>query len=135
MIDMHSHILPGIDDGAQSLDESLQMLRIAAADGVTAQVLTPHIHIGRYPNTKASLAESFALPCGPAMLQCGYRNRRAQRAPNPPRPRWRGPGRGKRSWRERLELSGVTPAPWSLVEPGDPHLSNGYWKCPGPRGG
>jgi len=60
MIDMHSHILPGIDDGAQSLDESLQMLRIAAAEGVTAQVLTPHIHIGRYPNTKASLTEAFS---------------------------------------------------------------------------
>ena len=42
MIDIHSHILPGIDDGARTLDESLQMLRLAAASGTTDIVATPH---------------------------------------------------------------------------------------------
>ena len=60
---MHSHILPGIDDGPSGLDESLRMLRLATADAVRVQVLTPHIHIGRYENTKASLQAVFAEFC------------------------------------------------------------------------
>ncbi len=42
MVDIHSHILPGIDDGAQSLEESLAMLEAAAASGTTDIVATPH---------------------------------------------------------------------------------------------
>ena len=42
MIDLHSHVLPGIDDGAADLDEALAMARAAAADGVTTVVATPH---------------------------------------------------------------------------------------------
>lgn len=42
MIDIHSHILPGMDDGAASLDVSLAMLRIAAEDGTTDIVASPH---------------------------------------------------------------------------------------------
>jgi len=60
LIDMHSHILPGVDDGATDVAESLAMLRIAVADGVTTQVLTPHIHLGRYDNTRESLRSVFA---------------------------------------------------------------------------
>jgi protein-tyrosine phosphatase len=41
-IDIHSHILPGIDDGARSLQESLDMLRMAGADGTVTIVATPH---------------------------------------------------------------------------------------------
>jgi protein-tyrosine phosphatase len=59
MIDIHSHILPGVDDGARTLDEALDMLRMAADQGVTKQVLTPHIHYGRYENTKADLEQHF----------------------------------------------------------------------------
>ncbi len=59
MIDMHSHILPGVDDGAQVLEDALAMLRIARADGVEVQVLTPHIHLDRYPNTRESLQQTF----------------------------------------------------------------------------
>ena len=61
MIDIHSHILPGVDDGARTLDESLDMLRMAADNGVTIQVLTPHIHYGRYENQKADLQQRFAV--------------------------------------------------------------------------
>jgi len=42
LVDIHSHILPGIDDGAQSLDESLAMLEVATASGTTDIVATPH---------------------------------------------------------------------------------------------
>ncbi len=42
MIDIHTHVLPGIDDGAGSLEEAVSMCRAAAADGCTAVVATPH---------------------------------------------------------------------------------------------
>ena len=59
MIDIHSHILPGIDDGARSVDEALDMLRIAIDQGVKTQVLTPHIHLGRFNNTKQHIEQEF----------------------------------------------------------------------------
>lgn len=43
MTDMHIHILPGVDDGASSWEESLAMARCAEADGITAMVCTPHM--------------------------------------------------------------------------------------------
>lgn len=42
MIDLHSHILPELDDGSQSLQESLAMARMAVESGVTAMAATPH---------------------------------------------------------------------------------------------
>lgn len=42
MIDIHTHILPDTDDGAQNLSSALEMARIAVADGVTHLVATPH---------------------------------------------------------------------------------------------
>ena len=59
MIDIHSHILPAIDDGARTVDEALDMLRIAIDQGVTTQVLTPHIHMGRFNNTKQHIEQEF----------------------------------------------------------------------------
>ncbi|WP_134644342.1 tyrosine-protein phosphatase [Weissella cibaria] len=50
MIDIHSHLLPGIDDGSESLDVSLQMACDAVADGVTHALMTPHHMNGRYVN-------------------------------------------------------------------------------------
>ena len=50
MIDLHCHILPGIDDGAESLDESLAMARSAVEDGIHAIVATPHTLNGIYTN-------------------------------------------------------------------------------------
>src|SRR5439155_25069260 len=41
-VDVHSHILPGLDDGSRSLEESLEMLRLAAASGTTDIVASPH---------------------------------------------------------------------------------------------
>lgn len=46
MIDMHCHVLPGVDDGADSTEESLEMLRIAASEGITDMIVTPHYKEG-----------------------------------------------------------------------------------------
>ena len=43
MIDLHSHVLPGVDDGPRTLDESLAILRAAAEDGITRIAATPHV--------------------------------------------------------------------------------------------
>ena len=59
MIDIHSHILPNIDDGASNIAEALTMLKMAVDMGVTTQVLTPHIHQGRFDNTKQGIEEKF----------------------------------------------------------------------------
>lgn len=42
MIDIHAHILPGMDDGAEDTQETLEMARMAVSSGVTAMVATPH---------------------------------------------------------------------------------------------
>jgi protein-tyrosine phosphatase len=42
MIDLHGHYLPGVDDGAEDLETSLAMLRLAADDGITTVAVTPH---------------------------------------------------------------------------------------------
>lgn len=47
MTDIHTHILPGVDDGAGDVDESLAMLRLEAEQGVRTVVLTPHFYIKR----------------------------------------------------------------------------------------
>lgn len=41
-VDIHCHLLPGIDDGAKSWDESLEMARMAVEDGITTIITTPH---------------------------------------------------------------------------------------------
>jgi protein-tyrosine phosphatase len=50
LIDLHSHILPGLDDGARSLDDALEIARGAVADGITAIAATPHVRAD-YPTT------------------------------------------------------------------------------------
>jgi protein-tyrosine phosphatase len=44
VLDLHCHILPGVDDGAASLDEALAMARFCVRDGITHVVATPHCH-------------------------------------------------------------------------------------------
>ena len=47
MIDIHAHILPGVDDGPKNWDQALQMARLAVEDGITVMVATPHLYKGR----------------------------------------------------------------------------------------
>ncbi|QII82429.1 tyrosine-protein phosphatase [Jeotgalibaca arthritidis] len=52
MIDIHSHILHGIDDGARSLEDSLAMAELAVAEGITHILATPHHKNGKFENIK-----------------------------------------------------------------------------------
>jgi protein-tyrosine phosphatase len=58
MIDIHSHILPGLDDGAADLDESLAMARLMVEDGVRVVVATPHVRED-FPTTPAQMDEAL----------------------------------------------------------------------------
>ena len=42
MVDIHMHVIPAVDDGSRSLKESLEMLRLAAGQGITAVIATSH---------------------------------------------------------------------------------------------
>lgn len=59
-IDIHTHILPQIDDGARDLSEAREMIRMAWEDGTRALILTPHCY-GRYgKNSMPRIREAFA---------------------------------------------------------------------------
>lgn len=55
MIDLHTHILPGIDDGVKSEDEAVAFARMAAADGTRTVVATPHCKEGSYLNDRSTV--------------------------------------------------------------------------------
>ena len=52
MIDIHCHILPGLDDGAETDEDTLKLARGAVADGIHTVIATPHHGNGRYTNCK-----------------------------------------------------------------------------------
>ena len=60
MLDLHCHILPGLDDGAVDLEMALAMARIAADDGIRTIACTPHIYPGMYENTAAGIRDAIA---------------------------------------------------------------------------
>jgi protein-tyrosine phosphatase len=51
VIDLHSHILPGVDDGAATYDDALGMAEAAAADGIRVIAATPHVRAADYPTS------------------------------------------------------------------------------------
>lgn len=51
LVDLHSHLLPGIDDGVKSINESLEILKEYEKTGFKKVITTPHIHQDYYPNT------------------------------------------------------------------------------------
>jgi protein-tyrosine phosphatase len=57
VLDIHSHILWGLDDGAQTIEDTLQMAKAAVADGITHIVATPHHHDGKYFNEASVVLE------------------------------------------------------------------------------
>ena len=59
MIDLHSHILPGLDDGPATLEESLEIARRAAADGVRVIAATPHVR-DDYPTEVMTMERAVA---------------------------------------------------------------------------
>ncbi len=59
MIDIHTHILHGIDDGSESLEISLEQLKIMQNSGVDTVIFTPHYIRNSYHNTKEVIREKF----------------------------------------------------------------------------
>jgi protein-tyrosine phosphatase len=59
MIDLHSHILPGVDDGPTTIEESLELARRAASDGVRLIAATPHVR-DDYPTEPATMERLVA---------------------------------------------------------------------------
>ncbi|MBC5635714.1 tyrosine protein phosphatase [Ornithinibacillus sp. BX22] len=55
MIDIHSHILPGVDDGAKTIDDSLVMAQEAVQQGIHTIIATPHHQNGKYINVKEDI--------------------------------------------------------------------------------
>jgi protein-tyrosine phosphatase len=59
LIDLHSHVLPGLDDGSADLDEAVAMCRAAASDGITVLAATPHVRRD-YPTTPEQMERTLA---------------------------------------------------------------------------
>jgi protein-tyrosine phosphatase len=117
MIDLHCHVLPGIDDGPESIEGSLMLARAAAGVGITTLVATPHVS-WRYRNdadTIAALAQELAaalvLEEVPVMLRAGAEVAMTQLADIEP------------SELARLTLGG---GPWLLLEPPFTEVSTGF---------
>jgi protein-tyrosine phosphatase len=73
MIDLHSHILHGLDDGPETMDESIQMCWISYRDGVRTIVATPHTLNGEYRNDRSTILAKVK-ELNEALTQCGLRN-------------------------------------------------------------
>ena len=60
-VDIHNHILPGIDDGAQNVDESIQLIQGFGEIGISRFIATPHIMHNYYENDSKTINASLAL--------------------------------------------------------------------------
>lgn len=60
MIDLHTHILPGVDDGVRTEDEAVEFARIALGDGIRTLVATPHCRDGFYRNEREGVLREVA---------------------------------------------------------------------------
>lgn len=73
MIDLHSHVLPGLDDGAENLEEAVAICRAAAEDGISVLAATPHVR-DDYPTTPEQMEAGLAAvreAAGDAVLLVG----------------------------------------------------------------
>ncbi|RIV74375.1 tyrosine-protein phosphatase [Flagellimonas aequoris] len=59
LVDIHNHILPGIDDGAKSVEDSIGLINGFAELGVKSFICTPHIMHNHYDNTPATIKKSY----------------------------------------------------------------------------
>lgn len=58
MVDLHCHILPDLDDGARTIEEAVQMARLAVQDGICDVVATPHTYRGFFQNEPAGIEQA-----------------------------------------------------------------------------
>ena len=59
LVDFHNHLLPGIDDGSKSIEQSLEMLNIYNELGIETVIASPHIFKDLYPNTPKTIRKSY----------------------------------------------------------------------------
>ncbi len=59
MTDIHCHVLPGVDDGARDIDESLDMLQIMYDEGIRSVIATPHYHGGHMQPDVNTIRQRF----------------------------------------------------------------------------
>ena len=59
MIDIHSHVLPGVDDGARDTQQAIEMLRIMYDEGIREAILTPHYHRGHMQKDLSTVKSRF----------------------------------------------------------------------------
>jgi protein-tyrosine phosphatase len=74
VIDLHCHVLPGVDDGPNTLDESIEYARAAAVDGTERIVATPHVElvdVSELPARVTELAGALADEGIELALECG----------------------------------------------------------------
>ena len=60
-VDLHSHLLPGIDDGAQTLKQSLELIKQFHLLGYTKLITTPHVISDYYPNNREIISEKLYM--------------------------------------------------------------------------
>lgn len=60
VVDMHSHFIPGIDDGANTIDDSLELISAMQELGYRKVITTPHIYRDLYPNTAETVVQGLA---------------------------------------------------------------------------
>lgn len=60
-VDIHSHLIPGIDDGVETLEESLTLIRNMESLGFEKLITTPHIMKHRFPNTSDTIKKGFEV--------------------------------------------------------------------------
>jgi tyrosine-protein phosphatase YwqE len=58
--DLHSHLVPGVDDGVPTVEDALEAIRALHALGYRGSVVTPHVYRGLYPNTRETLEPALA---------------------------------------------------------------------------
>lgn len=123
MIDLHVHLVPGVDDGAATLDEALELCRIAAEDGCSALVATPHRRRDEWPDlgveelARRLAAVEAAAGGRPRLLLGGEVRVDSELARDLARPDRGGaiPLAGSRYLLLELEPRGIGPAPAALV--------------------
>jgi len=75
-VDMHNHILPGLDDGAVGMEESLKLRQGLKDKGIDTCIFTPHIFKELYPNNESSIAKKFDLLTAQTAYKIQYPNDR-----------------------------------------------------------
>jgi len=116
MIDLHNHLLYGMDDGPETLEESLEMCRIAWGDGIRTVVATPHMLNGVYRNSRKAIL-SGVKELNACLIKWGLRDSSSnpQSARNPYLTSDLRP--------PTSELDSLPPSPLKILPGADVHLS------------